>query len=237
MADMSMTAGYSVPSPDDNKGPLLLRTVWVLISISIVIVFGRIFTKWRKTHRLYWDDYLVILALLLGLAHAATVSIAVQYGLGRHIQYLDAAQRTIVLRAGIFTLLWAYLSPMTGRIAFCVTLLFLTGTDPRVKKLPIWIIIFLQLAVNICTVVVFYTQCGDRLDLLWAGNENPAEYFANCEVASVQTNFGYFQGAFNTVTDAFLTALPALLIEHTRLPTRTKIGLSFLLCLSVLYVE
>ncbi|KAK5124860.1 hypothetical protein LTR85_001050 [Meristemomyces frigidus] len=236
MADQAAAAGYTVPYPDDTKGPLILRTVWVLISLSTVVVAGRIYTKARKTHRLYWDDWLMILALLFGFVHAALVSKAVQTGMGRHLIYLTADQREDTFRIGALTLLWAFLSPMTGRIGFCVTLLFLTGTDPRVKKWPIWVTIFLQLAVNISTIIVFYTQCGRQMDMMWktAVTGNTALYYETCENPMIQTDYGYFQGAFNTVTDAFLTALPAILIEHTRLSFKTKFGLSLLLCLSVL---
>lgn len=125
---------------------------------------------------------------------------------------------------------------MAGRVGFCVTLLYLAGTDPRVKKWPIWVFLVLQLAVNVSVVLVFYTQCGPELDIMW----DPAKedmYNKKCEDPKVQTDYGYFQGSFNTLTDAFLTALPALLIEHTRLSLRTKIGLAFLLCLSILCVS
>ena len=51
----------------------------------------------------------------------------------------------------------------------------------------------------------------------------------------LQTDYGYFQGSFNTVTDAFLTLMPAVLIQHTSRSLKTKIGLAFLLCLSAMY--
>jgi len=51
----------------------------------------------------------------------------------------------------------------------------------------------------------------------------------------LQTDYGYFQGSFNTVTDAFLTLMPAVLIQHTSRSLKTKIGLAFLLCLSAVY--
>lgn len=57
-------AGFTPPYPDDDKGPMVLRTVWVLISISTLVVLARIYTKVRKTHRLYWDDFLMMLALV-----------------------------------------------------------------------------------------------------------------------------------------------------------------------------
>jgi len=51
----------------------------------------------------------------------------------------------------------------------------------------------------------------------------------------LQTDYSYFQGSFNTMTDAFLTLMPAVLIQHTSRSPKTKIGLAFLLCLSAMY--
>ena len=53
-----------LPYPDNNKGPKLLQTIWILRSISTIVVGLRIYTKIRKTRRLYWDDALMVLALV-----------------------------------------------------------------------------------------------------------------------------------------------------------------------------
>lgn len=37
-------------------------------------------------------------------------------------------------RFGVFCLGWGFLSPMAGRIAFCITMLYITGTDRRVHR-------------------------------------------------------------------------------------------------------
>lgn len=58
--------------------------------------------------------------------------------------------------------------------------------------------------------------------------------FETCLDLQVQTDFGYFAGSFNVLTDAFLTLLPAVLIVHARLTTRKKFTLALMLCLSVL---
>lgn len=50
--------------PHENQGPLLVRTCWALIAISIIVVGGRLYAKIYKTRRLYWDDGLMILALV-----------------------------------------------------------------------------------------------------------------------------------------------------------------------------
>lgn len=153
--------------------------------------------------------------------------------MGRHMIYLTATQRSKTLKFGALSLWTSFLSPTFGRIGFCITLLFLTRTDPRVKRWPLYLFMFLQVAVNVTGIVVFYTQCGSNLEILWHPEEQ-ALYYTECSAAKIQTDYGYFMGSINTATDAFLTILPAVLIEHTRLSLKAKIGLAFLLCLSVL---
>lgn len=156
---------------------------------------------------------------------------AVHYGLGRHFLYLPYKDMKNAMTWGILTLGWGNLSPMAGRIAFCVTMLFLAKTDPRVKRWPIWCFIAGQLLLNISAVTFFYSQCGTHLHVLT--NIDYAGVKQYCLNPAYQTDYGYFVGAFNCLTDAFLTVLPAILINHTRLTMKRKIGLGLLLCLSI----
>lgn len=128
---------------------------------------------------------------LFGIVHAALVTDAVHSGLGRHMISLTGQEREHTFRVGALTLIWAFLSPMTGRIGFCVTLLFLSGTDARVKRWPIWVIIFLQLAINVSTIVVFFTQCGRNMDIVWqtALTGDETLYYERCENPALQTDY------------------------------------------------
>lgn len=185
--------GYVPPYPDTSKGPVLLRTVWVLIALSTIVVALRIFVKTRNARRLYWDDLLIFLALACGIVHAVTITRSIHTGLGRHFLYLNEHQREATLRVGLFSLAWGFASPMFGRIAFCVTLLFLSGTDPRVKKWPIYVFIVLQVAVNMVAIIVFYSQCGSDIEILWDPTKQASEY-SQCSNPIIQTNYGYWQG-------------------------------------------
>ena len=53
-----------LPYPDHNKGSGILQILWVLCAVSIITVMLRIYTKIAKTHRLYWDDVLMVFALV-----------------------------------------------------------------------------------------------------------------------------------------------------------------------------
>ena len=61
-----LPAGYRMPSNDD-LGPLALRTIWTLLSISTVVILARLVVKYKTTRRIYWDDFLMVLALVSGL--------------------------------------------------------------------------------------------------------------------------------------------------------------------------
>lgn len=115
-------------------------------------------------------------------------------------------------------------------------MLYIAGTDRRVHrwaKYATWIFIVGQIVINLLAFVVFYAQCGKHLDIFWTPSKisMQPEY---CMDVRIQTDLGYVQGAFNCVTDAYLTILPAILIDHTKLSMKKKVGLGFLLCLSVL---
>ncbi|KAH0122956.1 hypothetical protein KCU66_g8495, partial [Aureobasidium melanogenum] len=219
-------------TPDIDLSAPVVRVVWVLLGISTVVVTTRLAIKFRTTRRLYLDDGLMALALLLAWAHAVFLQISFCNGLGRHVFYLEPAQRYLAIKYGFLSLVWSYFCPMFGRLSFCAFLLCVANTDPRTKKWPIWMFIILQLIVNVLASFLLILTCGTHLDGLFA--LQLGQYFTYCLPVEIQTNYAYFAGAFNTLTDFFLTVQPALLIMHTKLATSNKIGVASLLCLSII---
>jgi hypothetical protein len=178
---------------DVNNGPRLLHTLWTMLAISTIIVVLRIYVKSREANRLYWDDFFMVLALLFGYGHAISISESVHFGLGRHLVFIPEDQREDCLRIGFISIAFGHLAPMLGRVSFCVTLLYLTNTDPRMRKWPTWITIALQLVVNVVTIIVLYSQCGNQLDILWVQRKQ-ALFLTQCWDPRIQTKYGYFQG-------------------------------------------
>jgi hypothetical protein len=169
---------------------------------------------------------------VFGAVHAALTTAAVHHGLGKHFPYLTPSEQHPTVYFGILSLAWGNLSPMAGRISFCITMLYLAKTDPRVVRWPIWTFIGGQFLFNMAAVIFFYSQCGTNLKALLESDHELIQ--RDCLDTRYQTDFQYFVGSFNCVTDLYLTILPGMLINHTRLTLKKKIGLGFLLCLSVL---
>lgn len=115
-------------------------------------------------------------------------------------------------------------------------MLYIGGTDRRVHRWAKYVtsgFIVGQVVVNLLAFALFYAQCGTHLDIFWTPSK-VAMTPKYCWDVQIQTDLGYFQGAFNCLTDAYLTILPAILIEHSKLSLKKKIGMGLLLCLSVL---
>ncbi|KAI5271306.1 hypothetical protein E4T47_05372 [Aureobasidium subglaciale] len=219
-------------SEDIDLSPPIVRIVWVLLAMSTIVVTTRLAVKYRTTRRLYPDDGLMAVALSLAWVHAVFLQISFTNGLGRHVYFLEPAQRYLALKYGFISLVWSYLCPMFGRLSFCAFLLCVAETDPRTKKWPIWTFIVLQIIVNVLAPVLLLSTCGTHIEDMWL--LNLGNYFEYCLPVQVQTDYAYFAGSFNTFTDLFLTIQPAMLIVHTKLATSNKIGVASLFCLSII---
>lgn len=79
-------------------------------------------------------------------------------------------------------------------------------------------------------IVVLFTQCGKLLkgDGVF-GEDN---YYDYCSNPLLQIYIKYIVGVCNACTDLYLAVLPAILISHTKVSLKSKLGLGSLLCLS-----
>jgi len=180
---------------DTNQGPRLLHVVWTLLGLATVVTALRAYVKTRKTNRLYWDDLALMLALLLAYGHAICITISVNHGLGRHMAFIPAEERDTCLMVGFASMGFGFMAPMAGRISFCITLLYLTATDPKMKacRWATYAFIYLQAIINIVAVIVLYCQCGRNLDVIWTAAKQ-ATYPYVCWDPMIQTKFAYFAG-------------------------------------------
>ncbi|GIZ39126.1 hypothetical protein CKM354_000251700 [Cercospora kikuchii] len=220
-------------APDVSQGPVLERVIWTLLAFSIIIVALRFYAKIKKARRLFVDDYLMLIALAFAIAHAALTQVSVDAGLGRHLVYIPLGHLPRTMKYGVLSLLPGFLSPMFGRLSFSYTLLYLIDTDARIKSWPVYASIFMQAAINIIGVIVFYSQCGSEVDAFWK-LEKQLRFDEICWNPRIQTDYGYFMGSWNTVTDFYLAVLPAILIHHSTMSLKRKVGVAALLCLSFL---
>jgi hypothetical protein len=189
------TASLNTNYPDVSRGPGLLLTIWILLGTATIITLFRLYAKKRKTNRLYWDDWLMVLSVVLAYGFSICVTLSVKHGLGRHIRYLTPEERTPCLKMGYSAIGFGFLAPVAGRISFCVTVMYLTATDPKLKTYG-WCnyaVIALQAIINLASVVLLYTQCGGQIDIIWDPSKQ-ALFPYQCLDPKYQSEFTYFSG-------------------------------------------
>ncbi|GAB1738497.1 hypothetical protein NU219Hw_g3303t1 [Hortaea werneckii] len=216
-----------------TQAPKILKTIWALVAIATIVLAARLWTKWRNARRLFVDDWFMLFALALALVHDALMTHAVVYGYGRHLIWLSPSNVGQSVKFGTVSIGPAMLAPTAARISICFSMMFLVDTDVRVKRWPLWAIIVCQIIFNVVGVTLFYSQCGDNLSLIWS-TERFYEFYDTCLDPVAQRDYNYFLGSFNCLVDAWLTVLPTILIQHTSLSRRSKIGVGCLLCLTCL---
>ncbi|KAK1807303.1 hypothetical protein LTR12_018351 [Friedmanniomyces endolithicus] len=187
----------------------------------------RLYAKGRILKRLGLDDVLMTTALLVAIAHAIVMTIAYHYGWGRHTQYLSDYQILNAVKWISVSQGMGVVAPALGRISFCLFMLQIVGLTSRWKRLSLHVTWMSQILINTVCVVMIYTQSGVHVSALWGAER------AKCLDPSVQTIYGYFQSGFNSLSDLYLTILPAIVIWNLQTQTTLKAGLSALLCLSI----
>lgn len=189
---------------------------------------------------------------------------AVHWGIGRHIQYLEPAQIVAAIK---FELLaqqpWGILTPTFARVSFSFFLMRFVGRS-KPMKWTLWQVIVVQTISNLTTLwdlpsnpkfkLNIYSHCNSVLVLVqcqhFASLWDPSVK-GHCWGPKIQINIGYAQGgeinhslrgiitadqvlAINTFHDLLLTFLPLFIMKDLRIKLRVKIILVILMSMSVL---
>lgn len=173
------------------------------------------------------DDWLTILCLVVNLIDCVFATIAISYGLGKHINSLDPADATL---AGKWTVIcavvhvWVFSLPKFAIVAILKRIL-----DFEMKTgILFWgLCITSQLCV-LTTSVWWVWQCSPPAH----GWDRSVE--GTCAPVSVLQNIGYFTSAYSAFLDMFFALYPVPFIMKMNLPLKTRISISLAMSLSML---
>lgn len=143
-------------NPKVDYGPQLNIIVWLLISISALFLFTRLYLKACQNRGLWWDDYLLLAAWLTQSAHAGIVTFLVDKGYGRS---KIPRQNLRFFGDGSVAALSALLiaANLLGKLSFALTLLRLPARWLRL--VAVYIIVTLTLTLGFSGVTIF-VECS-----------------------------------------------------------------------------
>ncbi|KAL4783727.1 hypothetical protein BJX76DRAFT_348388 [Aspergillus varians] len=221
-----MTSSMEV---NDIPKSTLYTAIWVEYGICTVVMILRAYSQFFVLRKFAADDFVMLGAYLCQGVASALCTASVYYGLGSSVMNLGHDDTVHLLKYTMISLPFGVVASLLGRISFILFLLssVITAHNPHRKVL--WVLIGLQVIINIIPCVLQFTQCKP-VSALW----DPVNLISKCQNAVVVQQLGYFQGAFNAMTDLILTIIGLAVILSLKTHRSNKIILCSILSLSLL---
>ncbi|KAI6488234.1 hypothetical protein MCOR11_008521 [Pyricularia oryzae] len=220
--------GFSGPPPGalgpcnfgENLGPRAEAVSWTLMAVTTIFLLLRLYCKWTKSNRLWWDDWLLILSYVLYATAAVIFSVNVRHGMGVHVCELAMTRPQELSTVALLSLVTGSISIVAtiwSKTSFALTLLRIT--DYRWLKITLWTMVaFLNVAMGISAVLTM-VQCSP-VQKSWntfADGYCWREAFSAYSVASA---------IYSGLTDVALALLPWTVILNLQMKLTEKIGVA-----------
>ncbi|KAJ4397756.1 hypothetical protein N0V93_001992 [Gnomoniopsis smithogilvyi] len=189
---------------DKSIEPKLDVLDWAMTMLAGVVVGLRLYHKYRKRCRLWWDDYIAIVSWTLLLALTIVITYEISHGVGRHSSELSPATlRQFALSDEIGSTIAITVTSL-AKTGFAVTLLKLVEGWPR---LLVWVIIGVVNIVSGISGTLLWLQCTPLRK-----NFEPTP-FGSCFPSSVQVGIQIVNTATSGTADIVLSIL-GLYVVH-----------------------
>ncbi|KAJ5551648.1 hypothetical protein N7535_000407 [Penicillium sp. DV-2018c] len=204
-----------------SQGPVVVGIAVAFAILTFIVLCLRLFARIYVLGKMGLDDYLIICACLLSWSFIAVTIVAVQNGLGKHIEDADTS-KLIDYSFAVWLSSMFYLATL-GFIKTSV-LWFYTRLGDRYLTRLSWIMTGVITAQATSFVLVAAFQC-QPISEAWLGTGK-----GQC----VNINVFYLcNAALNILTDVLTYTLPIKVIFRLQMPRKQKLVLAVILCLGL----
>ncbi|KAF3068342.1 hypothetical protein GL218_08422 [Daldinia childiae] len=205
----------------------------ILIAFSYIVIVGlRIVCRLRfgtyQRAGLGMDDYITVFCLILSLVVCILVTIATNFGLGKHAYDLSHYEKTNALKYNAIinaVLIWQFSLPKFAIIAILKRILNY-GTKTAVL---FWTLGITSQACVLAVSIWWFRQC-DPVDFGW----DKSIEGGTCVDIRVMSSLAYFTSAYSAFLDIFFAFYPIPFIMRLNMPLRSRIAVAGALSLSSL---
>ncbi|CAG8974859.1 hypothetical protein HYALB_00000474 [Hymenoscyphus albidus] len=152
MATMS-----SYEHPDDNRGPMVLGWLWTTTILAILGVMMRLYAR-LTTKAIGWDDYLIIAATAVTVFGSSVNQVMVDYGFGRHVEYVLKDIEKIVMWT-IIAELQSYLAIGLVKLSVCWFILRMIQGTHRFLRASILVLMAILGIMVVVAMLLDALQC------------------------------------------------------------------------------
>ncbi|KAJ4266148.1 hypothetical protein NW762_004128 [Fusarium torreyae] len=228
---MASTAAGPPPSPEylaQSRGPMIQTVTWLSVAFPIVFVSLRVYTRLfvRKVFGL--DDWVIVFSLILLVTYGAIMEVAVQKGLGRHIEWvvINSPENAVpIALLGQVSQPFVVMSCALGKTSFSISLMRLAAQ--RFIHRFLWFIVITMLTLHILISLIIFVRCKDPRTT-W----NPA-IVSKCWHPDTYLGVMYFIGAYSAATDFILALLPWAMLWNLNMKNKEKFGVAVAMSLGV----
>ncbi|TIA20830.1 hypothetical protein D6C81_04033 [Aureobasidium pullulans] len=214
-----------------EAGAGIVGFVWVLTAFSGGIVVARSVMKTIRFHGLAWEDYLMIISMLLAVVYGISSTLMYTLDFGNHAQQQLAPFHSPKFAEYLYLChAVGFMAPLFSRISFCLYMLRVLSTTSAFRKRSIHAFIALQLIVNVPITIFVFTQCGSFQNLWRHGLLTSSPSCVRHDIIKI---LALIAVVFNAITDVYLTLLPAIVVWSIKVMTaKARLGLAATLGLS-----
>ncbi|KAF2258404.1 hypothetical protein CC78DRAFT_115911 [Lojkania enalia] len=203
------------PDPNSNNIALYLVPVCILSAIALCLCVLRIWTRLRRTGRLYVDDWIIIVAETLSIASLGCAAGAAYYGWGRLYMTIqpDDLKKNLQLQFAMQTIWIVTLCLVRLSVAFSL----LKFGHEMLWKGTLYGIMALQVLISSSYIVIQFAQCTP-VSSSW---ENVPD--VKCWPMKPIIDYGWAIAAIYVTMDLILALMPLRLIRSLTRPISEKI--------------
>ncbi|KAL3954010.1 hypothetical protein ACCO45_011966 [Purpureocillium lilacinum] len=209
-----------------DRGPSVFILNLFFVSLAVVILVLRVFTRALIVKAFGLDDWLMILAAIFFILYVAMSNTGVHYGTGQHMDVLSPFQREKAMMYWWYCYMFYILCMVCSKLSFAWFLLRITTA-----RVHAWVVyaasllsvlaatIFFFVTIFQCKPVSFYwTRLGGNID-------------GTCLSMDVIMSIAYFYSICSIVTDFTFAVLPAFVIWNLQLKMRARLALIVLIAM------
>ncbi|CAD6591366.1 MAG: hypothetical protein ASARMPRED_005361 [Alectoria sarmentosa] len=198
-----------------NWGPAILALTIAFLVVVLIILFLRIVTRVWIVHQFWWDDAAIILAVLGTTIGAGLDFVEVNYGFGKHQQFLTPHNLQEFRKYTYGEWIQTFATLMWTKVSICLFLMRLHNS--KTLLLPLQCAVAFLLFSNTILTVIWIMQC-QPIHAAWDNS-------GTCMSREAKEGIILAQAVISVVSDFTFAAFPILFLWRVQIDLKTKIGL------------
>ncbi|KAH7033624.1 uncharacterized protein B0I36DRAFT_383449 [Microdochium trichocladiopsis] len=215
----------------ESKSSWVIAVAWSFTGLAIIAVTLKIVTTTRISRSAGWDDFFIVLSLILSIIASFFVHYAAVLGLGRHTMavFSEFGPERLAMTAKMQILGYPFNIGAFSLPNIAIAILVIKLLDPNPwRKYALIAMAILQVLLAVVMAIMAFVQCSP-VDKLWNRGLD-----GSCWDPSILNNYSYFVSAYTTLTDLALAVVPISAFWNLQMNMSTKIGIMVLMGLTFL---